>query len=70
MGRAEDADEEEEAFVLTPSEPQEAEAAEAAEVVTPSAEVDEAERERVIYEACGDDYGYLCLVLQAVAEPT
>jgi len=25
--------------------------------------------ERVIYEACGDDYGYLCLVLQAVAEP-
>ncbi len=26
--------------------------------------------ERTIYEACGDDYGYQCLVLQAVAEPT
>jgi len=26
--------------------------------------------ERAIYEACGDDYGYLCLVLQVVAEPT
>lgn len=27
-------------------------------------------RERAIYETCGDDYGYLCLALQAVAEPT
>lgn len=27
-------------------------------------------REREIYEAWGDDYGYLCLVLQAVAAPT
>ena len=26
--------------------------------------------EGAIYEACGDDYGYLCLVLQASAEPT
>lgn len=26
--------------------------------------------ERAIYEACGNDYGYLCLALQAVAEPT
>jgi len=26
-------------------------------------------RERAIYEACGDDYGYLCLVLQVVAGP-
>lgn len=26
--------------------------------------------ERAIYEACGDDYGYLCLALQAGAEPT
>ena len=26
--------------------------------------------EREIYEACGDDYGYLCLVLQVVPEPT
>lgn len=26
-------------------------------------------QERVIYEACGDDYGYLCLVLQAAPEP-
>lgn len=25
--------------------------------------------EREIYEACGDDYGYLCLVLQVGAEP-
>ena len=27
-------------------------------------------REREIYEAYGDDYGYLCLVLQAAAERT
>lgn len=27
-------------------------------------------REREIYEACGDDYGYLCLVLQVAAAPT
>jgi hypothetical protein len=26
--------------------------------------------EQAIYEACGDDYGYLCLVLQAAAKPT
>lgn len=26
--------------------------------------------ERAIYEACGDDYGYLCLVLQAAAKST
>ena len=26
--------------------------------------------EREIYEACGDDYGYLCLVLQVIEEPT
>ncbi|MCP4035455.1 MAG: methyltransferase, partial [bacterium] len=26
--------------------------------------------ERAVYEACGDDYGYLCLALQAAAEPT
>jgi SAM-dependent methyltransferase len=26
--------------------------------------------ERAIYEACGDDYGYLCLVLQVPSEPT
>ena len=26
--------------------------------------------EREIYEACGDDYGYLCLVLQVPSEPT
>jgi SAM-dependent methyltransferase len=26
-------------------------------------------REREIFEACGDDYGYLCLVLQAEADP-
>jgi len=26
--------------------------------------------ERAIYEACGDDYGYLCMALQVVAEPT
>ena len=26
--------------------------------------------EREIYEACGDEYGYLCLVLQAAAERT
>ena len=27
-------------------------------------------REREIYEACGDDYGYVCLVLQVAARPT
>jgi SAM-dependent methyltransferase len=27
-------------------------------------------REEEIYEACGDDYGYLCLVLQIAAGPT
>jgi SAM-dependent methyltransferase len=27
-------------------------------------------REQAIYEACGDDYGYLCMVLQVAAEPT
>lgn len=27
-------------------------------------------REREIYEAFGDEYGYLCLVLQVIAEPT
>lgn len=27
------------------------------------------QKERAIYEACGDDYGYLCLALQAPAEP-
>lgn len=26
-------------------------------------------REREIYDACGDDYGYLCLVLQVASEP-
>ncbi len=26
--------------------------------------------EREIYEDCGDDYGYLCMVLQVAAEPT
>ena len=26
--------------------------------------------ERTIYEACGGDYGYVCLVLEVVAEPT
>ena len=26
--------------------------------------------EREIYEACGDDYGYLCMALQIMAEPT
>ena len=26
--------------------------------------------EQAIYDACGDDYGYLCLVLQATAEPS
>jgi SAM-dependent methyltransferase len=26
--------------------------------------------ERAVYEACGDDYGYLCMALQVVAEPT
>jgi len=26
--------------------------------------------EREIYEACGDDYGYLCLALQVAPEPT
>jgi SAM-dependent methyltransferase len=26
--------------------------------------------EQAIYEACGDDYGYLCLVLQVAAEPS
>jgi len=26
--------------------------------------------ERTIYETCGDDYGYLCLVLQVLAEPS
>jgi SAM-dependent methyltransferase len=26
--------------------------------------------EQAIYEACSDDYGYLCLVLQVVAEPS
>jgi len=26
--------------------------------------------EQEIYEACGDDYGYLCLVMQVDAEPT
>jgi len=25
--------------------------------------------EREIYEACDDDYGYLCLALPVVAEP-
>lgn len=29
-----------------------------------------AQLERAIYEACGDDYGYLCMALQVVAEPT
>lgn len=28
------------------------------------------QREGEIYEACGDDYGYLCLVLQVAAGPT
>jgi SAM-dependent methyltransferase len=28
------------------------------------------QREREIYEAYGDEYGYLCLVLQVVAQPT
>ncbi len=27
-------------------------------------------RERAIYEACGDDYGYMCLVLQVISEPS
>lgn len=26
--------------------------------------------EREIYEACGNDYGYLCMALQMMAEPT
>jgi hypothetical protein len=26
--------------------------------------------EREIYDACGHEYGYLCLILQAAAEPT
>jgi len=26
--------------------------------------------EQAIYEACGDDYGYLCLVMQVTAKPT